>query len=137
MTFQKAPFPDELADLVDKLTYKPGWEFTLDEVDRGQGSVGLTLDITITCLNSYDHTQTRRVAHYMPVPPAAYTRRDWQRWLLDQVLLVESHEACEFFTVDGAKPYAPNHGPGRNPYTIVEQSTPEEAATSFRGDINL
>lgn len=69
----------------------------------------------------------------MPVPPAAYDRRSWQRWLFDQVLLVEQHEACEFFQVDGRRPYAPNHGPGRNPYTIHELGTAADAETDFRG----
>jgi len=132
---QTAPFPDALADLVERLSYKPDWSFQLGDVDRGQESAGLTLTIRVVCPNSYNHNERRGVLHYMTVPPAAFQRRDWQRWLLDQILLVESHEACEFFTIDGVKPYAPNHGPGRNPYTIVELGTAEDVATSFRGEV--
>lgn len=135
---QVANVPTELYDLVDKLAYRPGWTVALGDVDRGQGSDGLTLTITTMGYNSYhpEQGQNYGVHHYFPVPPAAYKRADWQRWLLDQFILVESHEACEFFTVDGDHPYAPNHGPGRNPYTIREMGTALDAATSFRGVVN-
>jgi hypothetical protein len=132
---QTAPFPTMLADLVDGLTYRPGWTFTLQHIDRGQGSVGLTLDITTQGYNSYhpDRGETYRVHHYMPVPPAAYNRESWQRWLFEQVLLVERHEACEFFTINDDKPYAPNHAPGWDPYIVTTVTTSEDRATSFRG----
>lgn len=42
----------------------------------------------------------------------------------------------EFFVIDGERPYAPNHGPGHDPYTIRETSTDEERRTSFRGTLN-
>lgn len=124
---QNAPWPADLEDLVARLTYRRGWTFTLDpDLDRGQGSRGATLIIRVDCDDAYHHTRQRSVLHYMPVPPAAYHRDDWQRWLLDQVLAVEQHEACEFFTVDGTKPYAPRHGDGRNPYVIVEYATNDD-----------
>ena len=132
---QTAPYPDALADLVDALTYRDGWSFSLSYVDRGQGSQGLTLIVRVECADSYDQTRRRAVLHYLPVPPAAFLPRDWRRWLLDQVLLIETHEACEFFTVDGVKPYAPNHGPGRNPYTVVEYADDVDRRTSFRGEV--
>ncbi len=56
----------------------------------------------------------------MPVPPASYNKRSWQRWLFDQILLVERHETMEFFTIDEEKPYSPNHGPGNDPYIVAE-----------------
>lgn len=133
---QEAPFPDVLAEMVAELTYKRGWVFSLEDLDRGQGSRGLTLCILITTPNSYNPDELRRVMHYMIVPPAAYDRRSWQRWLLEQILLVEQHEACEFFTVAGDKPYAPHHGPGNNPYTIFDHGTDLDRRTSFRGEVN-
>ena len=102
MVQQVAPFPYELADLVSKLEYRPGWTFELShDLDRGQGSRGLTLVIVSQGYDTYhpDRGETYRVAHLMPVPPAAYDRRSWQRWLLEQLLLVERHEACEFFQI--------------------------------------
>jgi hypothetical protein len=133
---QQAPYPHELADLVERLEYKSSWRFSLQHRDRGQGSIGLTLTIQITGPDSYDPLQVIRVNHFFTVPPAAYQRHAWRRWLLEQILLVERHEACEFFTVDGEKPFAPHHGPGEDPYTIFEHGTSEQVRTSFRGELN-
>lgn len=141
---QVAPYPTELAEMVAHLDYRPGWGFVLRHLDRGQGSEGLTLVITTLGYNSYhpDQGETYRVNHYMPVPPASFDRRSWRRWLLEQVLLVERHEACEFFgfRTDGTqegkeRPYAPSHGPGNDPYLVREIGTPEDQRTSFRGEV--
>jgi hypothetical protein len=132
---QFAPLPGPLHELVDALTYKAGWVFTIEHVDRGQGSEGTTLCILITTPDSYAPERLRRVMHYMPVPPASYDKRSWQRWLLEQILLVERHEACEFFQVDGRRPYAPHHGPGNDPYIIFEHGSDEDVRTSFRGEV--
>lgn len=132
---QEAPDPTILRNLIKKLNYKKGWSFWLDEnLDRGQGSQGLTLVIHLSVPDSYHPDQTFNVVHYMIVPPAAYNERSWCRWLLDQILLVERHEACEFFQIDGHRPYAPNHGPGNDPYTIFDQGFKEDAQTDFRGN---
>jgi len=154
---QVAPRPDALYDLVSRLEYRPGWGFSLEDIDRGQGSEGLTLVITTLGYNSYhaNRGQSYRVSHYMPVPPAAYDVNSWQRWLFEQLLLVERHECMEFFAFRVAsvqhpgefasladhqrglaRPYAPNHGPGNDPYTVRELTTETEQRTSFRGDIN-
>lgn len=170
---QTAPRPHALEALVAGLAYRPGWTARLEDLDRGQGSEGLTLIITTTGYNSYHRPALRpydfgpgpdtrcrdcgepfpcasyaysdrddaprppyRVNHYLPVPPAAYDERSWRRWLLDQVLLVERHEACEFFEVDGERSYAPSHGPGNDPYIIREVGTDEDRRTSFRGELN-
>lgn len=134
---QTAPDPVDLYELVDKVAYRPGWTFSLRDLDRGQGSEGLTLDIVTCGYNSYrpEQGQNYRVHHYMPVPPASYDRRSWQRWLFEQCLLVERHEAMEFFTVDGDHVYAPNHGPGNDPYIVAELATDEDRRTSFRGTV--
>lgn len=133
---QTAPWPRELDDLVDQLAYKAGWGFNLENVDRGQGSEGLTLVIHIVTPDAYHPNQTRGVLHYFPVPPAAYDMRSWRRWLLEQVLLVERHEACEFFQIGGGRPYSPSHGPGNDPYLIREIGTEQDVRTSFRGDLS-
>jgi hypothetical protein len=134
---QEAPYPETLARLVEGLAYKPGWTFTLDHIDRGQGSKGLTLDIVTLGYDSYhpERGQNYRVHHYMPVPPASFDERSWRRWLLEQLLLVECHEACEFFQVEGERPYAPSHGPGNDPYLIREVGTEVDVRTSFRGEL--
>jgi hypothetical protein len=149
---QVAPDPEVLHRLVAGLAYKPGWTFTLSDIDRGQGSEGLTLDIITLGYDSYhpESGQHYSVHHYMPVPPAAFDERSWRRWLFEQVLLVERHEACEFFRFEydtpnrigtevmGTnhhvdRPYAPHHGPGNDPYIVFEHGTGEDVRTSFRG----
>lgn len=138
---QRAPMPAILGDMVRTLKYKEGWAFRLDHIDRGQGSSGLTLFVFVKAQDTYHPREDINVVHYMPVPPAAYDARSWRRWLLDQVLLVEQHEACEWFRFGGwvdhndDRPYAPSHGPGNNPYMIREVGTEVDQRTSFRGEV--
>jgi hypothetical protein len=132
---QEAPYPHALADLVDRLDYK-GWRVYLADIDRGQGSKGLTLVITREGSDTYHPEKTIKVNHYMPVPPAAFNSKSWQRWLFEQFLLVERHECAEFFVIDGERPYAPNHGYGEDPYVIHDPTTDEARRTSFRNVID-
>lgn len=133
--YQEAAFPTPLTQLVAGLAYKANWHFEVKVTDRGQGSHGLTLCILITTPDSYHPEELRRVMHYMPVPPAAFDRRSWRRWLFDQILLVERHEACEFFQVNGERPYAPHHGPGNDPYIVFDHGTDEDVRTSYLGEV--
>src|SRR5258708_4838109 len=91
----EAPYPEILAKLVEACEYRPDWEIHLVHLDRGQDSFGLTLRIITLGYDSYhpEKGETYRVAHYMPVPPAAYNEQSWCRWLLEQFILVERHEA--------------------------------------------
>ena len=132
----RAPYPQILADLVSRLSYRK-WRFVLDHIDRGQGSEGLTLVITTLGYDSYnpEDGEGYRVNHYMPVPPAAYNEQSWRRWLFEQCLLVERHECCEFFKIDGKRPYAPHHGPGNDPYVVFERGTDIEARTMYTGEV--
>lgn len=133
---QVAPFPHELAQLVDKLSYRPGWHFDLKEFERDPGSAGLTFVVRSLGYDSYhpERGETYGVMHYFPVPPATYNEQSWKRWLLDRIIDVETHEACEFLQIDGRRPFAPNHGPGWNPYAVRELNTPEAAETTFLGE---
>jgi hypothetical protein len=141
MLLQEAAFPPVLRSLVDSLVYRPGWTFRLADLDRGQGSRGLTLVITTLGYNSYhvDQGECYRVDHYMPVPPAAYNRASWRMWLFEQLLLVERHEAMEFFAFMSEerleRPYAPNHGFGWDPYLLTETATDASRRTSFRNEL--
>jgi hypothetical protein len=131
---QSALYPEELASLVKACSYRQGWGVYLDDIDRGQGCSGLTLTILVVGPDSYPPHDTVQVRHLFPVPAAAYDRRSWRRWLFERYLEVERHEAMEWFTLDGEKPYAPNHGPGSDPYIVAELSTERERRTSFRGE---
>lgn len=135
---QTAPYPHELADLISTFAYRPGWTFELSDFERDPGSSGLTLDITTLGYNSYhiERGQHYSVHHYFPVPPATYDRRSWRAWLREQLAKVESHELNEFFQDGDARPYAPSHGPGNDPYITREVGTITDVKTSFRGELN-
>lgn len=139
---QTAPYPDSLAGLVGRLQYRPGWRFSLEDVDRDEvdGLVvgkGLTFVVRTHGINSYRPSDTvpYAVLHYFIVPAATYDERAWRRWLFDRIVDVEVHEAMEFFRIDKHRPFAPNHGPGRSPYTVHERGTEEDAHTRFTGDV--
>lgn len=113
---------DALAEVVSAATYKAGWEIWLAHQQRPSeqytGSEGLTLCIAARVPDSTRPGETVGVEHWIAVPPTSWERPTWERWLLDQLLLVETHEAMEFYAIDGHKPYFPAHGPGRDPYAI-------------------
>lgn len=138
---QSAPYPAELAALVAQCQYRPGWEVRLKDIIRDPATThsgesrGLTLIITTQGYDSYhqDWPPQYQVNHYFPVPPATYNRASWQHWLFEQFCLVETHEAMEFFVIDGERPLAPNHGPGESPYIVHDPTDATARATSFRG----
>jgi hypothetical protein len=113
-----------LQQLVGEVRYKDGWTFELwDGERRGEhyiGSEGLTLSVRAQVENSVSG-DTVGVHHIMPVPPATWDRRTWERWVLDQILLVERHEAMEFYRVGERTPFFPAHGAGADPYEIRER----------------
>lgn len=138
---QEAFFPVILEKLVQSISYKDRWNFSLSSghYDRGQGCKGLTLTISVRCDNSHAKTSGHpraklEVAHLFPVPPAAFNYESWRRWVFDRILDVETHEAMEFFEVDKKKPYAPNHGPGEDPYIIRELATIDQRKTNWKGE---
>lgn len=131
VTTQTAPFPFDLQQLVDECEYRRGWSVKLVDMDRGQGSKGLTLVITAIVKDSLDQDSLIGVNHLFIVPAASYNRRSWMRWLLDRFLDVESHEACEFFRIGGERVYAPHHSEGEDPYTIFEIGDFETANKRF------
>lgn len=134
---QEAPYPDALAGLVSALAYRPGWRFALEDIDRGQGSKGLTFIVYSLGYDTYnpDRGETYRVAHYFIVPAAGYNEQSWRAWLFERLQDVERHECAEFFQVDGERPYAPHHGPGHDPYVIFEHGEDVDRRTTFRGDV--
>jgi hypothetical protein len=132
---QVAPFPDELQRLVATCKLNPEWRVYLSDFERDEGCSGLTLIIQTMDYNTYhpERGRTYGVNHYFPVPPATYDRRSWRAWLFKRYQDVVLHEACEFFQINGERPYAPSHGPGNDPYLIREVGTDEDRRTSFRG----
>lgn len=137
MTRQTFRFPTILADLVGMCDYRD-WDVHLyEDLNRGQGSQGLTLVITTNGVNAYHPEVTDyRVDHLFPVPAAAYDRRSWTHWLFEQFALVERHEAMEFFQIEGERPFAPHHGPGNDPYIVFDHGTELDVRTKFTGEVN-
>lgn len=154
MMVQWAPFPTVLAELVGNLDYKPGWTFRLvdmvrdrDEVPEGTNwwegaplAGGLTFVVGTNHRNAY-RDWPRPVSHLFPVPAATFNREAWDRWIHDRLLDVDRHEAGEWhvnFDGEGVphRPFAPTHGPGDNPYTIVQYATDEQRKTAFTGALN-
>lgn len=136
---QYAPYPEELAALVQAWKYRPGWRFSLGHLERdpanshGVSAGGLTMVIFADVHDSYHPEIRRPVNHYFIVPAATYDREAWRDWVQDCIEQVEMHESREWSEVDGERPYAPNHGPGKDPYRRVQYSTDEARRTSFRG----
>lgn len=98
-----------VADVLRVMRYKAGWEFRI-EADA--------LMIMIVAEDSTRTFATRdgrvRVAHRRPIPsPGAV--KDWERWVLEQIVAVETHEACEFFRIRGEVPFDP-HAQGSRPW---------------------
>lgn len=136
MNTNEAPYPQALDEVVNALIYRPGWSFWLQNIDRGQGSKGLTLRITSLGYDTYnpEKGETYRVNHFFPVPPAAYNRASWEEWVLDCLLKVETHEACEFLQINGKRPFAPVHAPGHDPYAVRRVSKIEDVETTYKGE---
>jgi len=148
---QVAPYPDELAGLVDRLRYRRhlGWRVWLeddcqrDKPGRHKGEArGLTLIVQRHGPNSYRHDEQMRVNHYFPVPAATYNEQSWTRWLFDRLSDVDRHECMEDFAFDTGvemaelwRPFSPNHGPGWDPYLPTVERTATDRRTSFRGDV--
>lgn len=140
---QRAPYPTALAEACADLAYKPGWDFSLLDIDRDYSDAerlvptagGLTFVILVPCHDSYHPDRYRPVSHYHPVPAATYNRAAWERWLLDRILETECHEACEYlrFGTEERRPFAPTHGPGDNPYVVHEYASDQQRRTSYRG----
>lgn len=126
---QKGPdgSADLLREVVSQITYKPGWTLELRDMYRhGEhlgGGEGLTLSVRLECESSVDPGEKVGLHHLFAVPPAAYNRQTWERWVLDCLIQVETHEAMEFFKVDGRAPFFPAHGfaNGYSPYTITRR----------------
>lgn len=105
MNHYSSAFPDmlqaeqPLRELLRHFTYRPGWEF---EVHQGR------LTITATVIDAYnqDRTMPLTFSQILPFPvPMSFT---WERWLFDQIMKVERHEAQEFFQIGGVPVYDPH-----------------------------
>lgn len=102
------------APVIARLSYKPGWKFKVG------GPLGRFLCVFATTPDSTDLSRERTTQHMFELPPVA-DERGLVRWVFDQLLLAELHEAGEFFSVDGFRPFFPHHQDEGSPYELVER----------------
>lgn len=95
---------DGLPALLERLTYRPGWTFTLD--DRGGQP---TLVIRGVCPDAYRPGRTIATRGCFPIDATLRDELALRSWVFERLLEMEHHEAGEFFVVDGERPYAPAH----------------------------
>lgn len=98
------------------IEYKPGWT-----VGTG-GPGGRSLCVMALTDDSTNPQARRHTQHMFQVPEGLEpSGRDWVRWVFARILDAERHEAAEFFRVDGAAPFYPNHQDEGSPYAHVER----------------
>lgn len=117
--------------IVSRAQCKPGWTFGL--VNE---SGAFRLVITVPGVDSYHPDQRLTVSHFFPVPIATFNEKTWRRWIFEMCRRVENHELGEWFQVDGARPFAPLHGPGEDPYTFHEFRDESDARTIQDGSVS-
>ncbi len=107
--------------LINNLTYKESWSFSIGSYASWQKILRIQLKVR----DSNSTTQVL-VDHQFPIPPYFMTYEDAERWMLDCILLVEQHEACEHFRIGERAPFYPDHGPYGHPYRITRKENVEE-----------
>jgi len=135
----------ELALMVASLAYKENWRFALrhgftsntgfplhDEPPQAANAATAStifisdepvfLIIELRTPDSGNPQMLTMVQHTFAVPPADVPHMLWDEWLIRCILCVETHEMCEFFSVNGAKPFYPEHGPSANLYAIKRKA---------------
>ena len=132
-----------LQQVIGQVRYKPGWSFALrsgntmaagscrQEYPFPAGSTSTAMAwvipqeplFLVICARVRDSGGGGEISveHLFPVPLEG-SAPPWHRWLLDRILDVERHEACEFFQLGGERPFYPEHGPGAQPYAVTERS---------------
>jgi len=142
----------ELAAIVARARYKPGWEFFLTQgvtvsLDRpemmlaGTGlgvssswghcaaipdGMPLYVQVVLRTADSGDPSRSIRIVHTIPAPPLPrqLTGFDWEQWFFDGVIMaVERHEAGEHFDLAGWRPFYPEHGAGADPYVCRKRTS--------------
>lgn len=125
---------DILAAVVRDVECKPGWSFDM-RADQDTG--GCCVVITIDGYNSAFPNERRpiSVSHWKPVPLTTFNYQAWRRWLFTQCQEVENHELGEWFRFGNERPFLPLHGPGENPYVVVEYRNEIDSRTTQNGTV--
>lgn len=103
------------ADLVPSLRYKPGWEFKVGGPGAG------FLCVFARTPDSMHPGRERTTQHMFRLPDVDRSVEEWARWVFGRLLLVELHEAGEFFQVGVFRPHFPHHQDEGDPYELVDR----------------
>lgn len=114
---------DLLRRILEHVTYRSNWEFAL----IGPNVLQWTLQVKLAVHCSQDDDPIV-VEHRFPVPDYSMGEKSMLRFLLECIVLVEQHEACELFKVEGVSVFLPNHT--GQPYMIPEAYANTERAWS-------
>lgn len=90
---------ESLERLLQTFTYKPDWAFTI--IEEG-------LLIRLIAVDTDNHRNRIPITFSIGIPSFVRPDFPWDRWLLDQIMEVEKHEAREFFKVNGVKVFDPH-----------------------------
>lgn len=113
------PFePPGLRNLIENLTYKPNWETFMGLFIEDSEVRCWAFYVVSDTENSMNPGRRIRVKHEFLIPPASWNRDTWAAWLFDRIRDVETHEAGEFFRINGVREFAPHHGNGEDPYRV-------------------
>lgn len=86
----------QLQDTLDRITYKPGWEFAIyDGRHEGQHVVIVTV-----VPDAYNPDKTVTLDVHSMLPPM-FTEHQFFEWVAWRLRRIEIHEAREFLCVDG------------------------------------
>ena len=112
-------YPHPLTALLPRVHYK-GWRFEVRSTDPNIGLGGMAMLYVYANVQDSITGQPMQVSHEFIIPAVSMTETEWRRWLFDRIVLVETHEAMEFFWVDADRPFFPEHGFQASPYRIVD-----------------
>lgn len=93
----------QIEDELKKITYRDGWKFSVYEgAFEGQH---MTIEATVP--DSVELGKTVDLRIETPIPPLK-TIEDFHLWLIKRLIRIESHEAREWFKVNGIPIFYPH-----------------------------
>ncbi len=117
---------EKVEGMINKLTYKEGWSFSTLSYFSNTGWL-FELRISIDVQDSKSLVSGKTIIPlstntWFPVPDDPMDDREAERWLLDCIMLVEQHEMCKLFRIDGEAIFYQNHGETGSSYRITRKA---------------
>lgn len=121
---------DILARVVAEMRGPKHWSFRLHDEDGAKRFV-----VRIRGTNNYEPDEPFIVDHFHPVPITTFNEKTWRRWVFDKCRATMNHELGELIRWGEERPFSPLHGPGEDPYVVVEYRAPTDALTTQDGSL--